>query len=464
MAEYCTKCGQSIKLDDLFCPSCGAKTVNTAKQASQNNRDLQLFGLVECMQKGNFGLFNDFYKLTERYMYYCINKIVKDPAAIQDIMQETYIAIYKNIKSLKNPKKIKSWMGVIVQNKTYNYIKKNGRELTLDEDEMIFENLEEADTDLLPEEAMQNKETQRLLKKIIDELPEMQKMVVITYYYNEMSVEEIAEALNIPTGTVKTNLFRARAKIKTAVEDLAREKDTKLYSIGFAPLLWLLFSNETMECSVPENLSKVIKEGITKQCSNSVQPASVNDGEESLVHNTSVADSGKNLSEIISLKATKEIPRALKMAAIKKVATVAVLISIVGVSGTLIYQANVSSPEKTLEKFEDSYNDQNVDGMIDCLEPDAQTAYGGVMAVLSGLTGFDEQDIIEGIVGTVQSLDYDNILSLDIIIHQIDYPTKTTAQVNAVMVFGEGTEQEWENVVISMVKVKDKWYMEVNLF
>lgn len=80
-------------------------------------------------------------------------------------------------------------------------------------------------------------ETKRLMKEILDGLPEDQKLCVLMYYYEELSVSDIADALGCSTGTVKSRLNYARKKIRNDVEELER-KGTKLYSV--APLPFIL--------------------------------------------------------------------------------------------------------------------------------------------------------------------------------------------------------------------------------
>lgn len=72
-------------------------------------------------------------------------------------------------------------------------------------------------------------ETKRLMKEILDGLPEDQKLCVLMYYYEELSVSDIADALGCSTGTVKSRLNYARKKIRNDVEELER-KGTKLYT------------------------------------------------------------------------------------------------------------------------------------------------------------------------------------------------------------------------------------------
>lgn len=227
------------------------------EQGSKSKKEKEyLISKVEELKQGKESAFQEFYELTYKYVYSTIYKNINDAEAVKDIHQETYIAIYRGISSLENSSAILSWIAQVAYNKTLNYLRKNKHEVLLFEESTLIDNEEESDYALLPEDAMQDKEVQRLLKEIIDELPQMQKLAIISYYYNELSVEETAKALEIPVGTVKTNLYRARKKIKLAVEELASKKDTKLYSTSYVPLLLLLFKKEVEAMEVPKGLQE----------------------------------------------------------------------------------------------------------------------------------------------------------------------------------------------------------------
>lgn len=104
-------------------------------------------------------------------------------------------------------------------------------------------------------------ETKRLMKEILDGLPEDQKLCVLMYYYEELSVADIADALGCSTGTVKSRLNYARKKIRNDVEELER-KGQKLYSVATLPfILWMLREGE-QTISVPGSFGKeLVRQG-----------------------------------------------------------------------------------------------------------------------------------------------------------------------------------------------------------
>lgn len=217
---------------------------------------------VEAYQNGETEKFNEVYELSSRYLYTCIIHVVKNEDAAQDMLQETYIEVVKNIHQLKSAEDFLSWAAVIANRKCFAYLKKQ-RDVVLndsgseEENETdYFENLAD-DVAMIPEEIMQDKEKQRLIREIIDGLTEMQRLCVIGFYYNEQSQESIATELGIPVNTVKSHLNRAKGKIKEGVEELNVKKGTKLYTI--APFMFLLFTEEAKACEAPKMSEEVRK-------------------------------------------------------------------------------------------------------------------------------------------------------------------------------------------------------------
>lgn len=223
-----------------------------------------LLEAVEKYKSGNKDAFTIIYNESNKYIYICIRNVVNGnnnaEDLICDIMQDTYLEISKSIYQLNDSERFLSWAGMIATRKCYAYLRKNNNYVLLGEENDLFDSLAD-DDNIIPEEIVQNREKQRLIREIIDkELNEMQKLCITAYYYNEMKQSEIAQAFGIPENTVKTHLSRAKAKIKAGVVDLEKNKDTKLYSL--APVLFLLFAREVEECVVPEAISASVKQNV----------------------------------------------------------------------------------------------------------------------------------------------------------------------------------------------------------
>lgn len=220
---------------------------------------------VKDYQKGRKEAFTILYEESSKYIYTCIYNVMHDndnaQDVIADIMQETYLEVSRNIKQLESEDKFLSWAGKIANRKCYAYLKKNKKYVLLNEKDDTLDNFSDSES-IIPESVMQDKEKQRLVREIIEtQLTEMQKLCIVAFYYNECKQSEIAKELGIPENTVKTNLFRAKAKIKEGVLELEKKEGIKLYSV--APLLLLLFKEDVQAASVPEGLSQNILSAVS---------------------------------------------------------------------------------------------------------------------------------------------------------------------------------------------------------
>lgn len=220
---------------------------------------------VKEYKAGKAEAFTTLYEESSKYVYTCIYKVMvgNDNAQdiINDIMQDTYVEISKYISQLEDEDKFLSWAGTIATRKCYAYLKKNKKYVLLNEEDNTFDNLSDSDS-IIPEEVLQDREKQRLVREIIEtQLTEMQRLCIIAYYYNEQKQSEIAEELGIPENTVKTNISRAKAKIKDGVLDLEKKQGTKLYSV--APFLLLLFKEEVQAAVVPKEVTEGIMSAVS---------------------------------------------------------------------------------------------------------------------------------------------------------------------------------------------------------
>ena len=215
-------------------------------------QDEQLYQAVYSLMSGNTDSYYTMYDLSVKYIYKIIYDIVKDYHTAEDLVQEAYIIIYNKINTLQDARKFYSWAGRIATNLAYRYMQNNKRELlALDSEdgaaEFIFDVATQDNEEFIPENILMDKERQCLLSEIIDGLSVEQKLAVQYFYYEEMSVQEIAEIMECSTGTVKSRLNYARKAIKAAVIDLAENQGTKLYSLSALPLFYILFRQAVAE-------------------------------------------------------------------------------------------------------------------------------------------------------------------------------------------------------------------------
>ncbi len=206
--------------------------------------------LVEKIKKGDNKSFEKLYKLTEREVWFTCISFLKNETTAQDIMQETYITAFLKIQSLEKSSQIRSWLNRIAVNKCKNYLKGKG-EIQLDDE--IFENQAIVDERIsIPEEYISDKAKREIILSIMQEvLSDVQYQTVIMHYFNEMTVDEIAEVFECSRGTVLSRLNYSRAKVKTAIEDYENKSGDKLHGVVFVPFFTTIFREQAKSLCVP---------------------------------------------------------------------------------------------------------------------------------------------------------------------------------------------------------------------
>ena len=206
--------------------------------------------LVEKIKKGDNKSFEKLYKLTEREVWFTCISFLKNETTAQDIMQETYITAFLKIQSLEKSSQIRSWLNRISVNKCKNYLKGKG-EIQLDDE--IFENQAIVDERIsIPEEYISDKAKREIILSIMQEvLSDVQYQTVIMHYFNEMTVDEIAEVFECSRGTVLSRLNYSRAKMKTAIEDYENKSGDKLHGVVVVPFFTTIFKEEAKSLAVP---------------------------------------------------------------------------------------------------------------------------------------------------------------------------------------------------------------------
>jgi len=205
--------------------------------------------LVLSAKNGNKKAFDKLYKLTSNDVWFTCLSLLKDEENAKDIMQETYITAFLKLDTLKDEEKFCGWLTAIATNKSKNKLK--GKvEYQIDDEILIAKT--ETDELMLPEEYINKAEKRKVLLQIIeDTLSFNQYQVVLMFYFNELSIAEIAQALEISEGTVKSRLNSSRAKMKTAIEDYENKSGDKLHGVVVVPFFTTIFKEEAKSLAVP---------------------------------------------------------------------------------------------------------------------------------------------------------------------------------------------------------------------
>ncbi|WP_294337694.1 RNA polymerase sigma factor [uncultured Clostridium sp.] len=203
---------------------------------------------------------NELYNQTFKKAYFVARTAIKSSdgdysSQIEDILQDAYVKAFSSLDKLEDPEKFQGWLDTIVINRCKDFLKKKkptlfsdmASENSNDGSTLDFEDSQENDRiEFKPEETVDYGETKRLIAEMLDRMPEDQKMCLLMYYYEEMSVRQIAEAMDCSEGTIKSRLNYARKNLKGQVLELEK-KGTKLYCMPLLPFLYWFFREQAAE-------------------------------------------------------------------------------------------------------------------------------------------------------------------------------------------------------------------------
>lgn len=233
---------------------------------------------VEKAKQGDQQAKEVLYTETCQHMFFLAKSIVKSDEEAMDIIHDSYICVFQKLDNIKNLSGFKSYLRTTVVNRCKNYLSKKKPLYLSDmtEDGEEFE-LEDIDGEI-PDELLENKDVIECVRRVVESLPEEQRMCVILRYYDEMSLQEIADTLEVSLGTVKSRLSIASKKMRDEIERLEKEENKKFRCI--IPFFWLRAGLEGMEneTDVPKALEvklfgKSIKRGVSKMARNIIVAA-----------------------------------------------------------------------------------------------------------------------------------------------------------------------------------------------
>ncbi|MCL2655752.1 MAG: sigma-70 family RNA polymerase sigma factor [Coriobacteriia bacterium] len=186
----------------------------------------QLTALVNRAQSGSSEAFAQIYELYFDRAYYTARKVVRDAQVAEEIVQEAFLRILTKIDTLREPEKFNSWFFSIVYYESTHYLRDNrkvSQAESLDALEDYDPTIPEAfDPEFLPQEALATKEDRALLLSLIDKLTVAQRLAVVLYYYDELTIPQIAEALGVSSPAVSKRLFDARTVLKAGFTQASR--------------------------------------------------------------------------------------------------------------------------------------------------------------------------------------------------------------------------------------------------
>lgn len=237
----CYKCRAVMPEGVKFCPQCGAE--------QGFDKDL-----IKRAADGEQEAITELYNRTYNNAYYTIKALISDEDTVLDILQDSYLKAFKSLNQLQEADKFRAWIKRIAHNHAVDYLRKTKPVMfsALSTDDESVVEFEDDRVENLPEEVMDRKETSRLIEEILNSLTDEQRLAISMFYYEQLSVREIAETLGVSENTVKSRLNYARKNAQEKIKKLEKEQGIRLHSLAPIPfLLWLFKSQDVQAAEIP---------------------------------------------------------------------------------------------------------------------------------------------------------------------------------------------------------------------
>jgi RNA polymerase sigma-70 factor (ECF subfamily) len=174
--------------------------------------------LIQKAQKGDHDALAALVDEHQRYVYNLALRVVKDENEALDLTQETFVRAWTALPNFKGQSQFRTWLYRIVTNLCYNKLPNLRRSLN-DLGDDVMEDIPDLKFNS-PSQEFESNETRQYLYQAIDDLDANYKLLITLRYQNDLSYEEIASTLNLPLGTVKTGIFRAKAQLRKTLAHL----------------------------------------------------------------------------------------------------------------------------------------------------------------------------------------------------------------------------------------------------
>ena len=184
------------------------------RRAAEEGADISEAALIERARAGDTDACHDLVVAYQRPVYSVILRMVRDPAAAEDLVQETFVKAFRHLDSFDVSRKLSSWLFKIAHNTTLDALRrKTLPTVSLDpaEDESADHRKDWEDTRAAsPDQRVERMDLAQAIEAAMGELPPRYREIIALRYQQGLAYQEIAEILELPMGTVKTHIHRAR--------------------------------------------------------------------------------------------------------------------------------------------------------------------------------------------------------------------------------------------------------------
>jgi RNA polymerase sigma-70 factor (ECF subfamily) len=197
------------------------KKNETKREASSSS--LEDLKWINQANKGNELAFKKLMDKYERGLHFHISKMLRDKTLLEDLIQEIFIKTYRNLKNYNPDYAFSTWLYRIATNHTIDYLRKKKLQTYSIDDPIQTKDgemqMELKDSDASADAPIEQAQRKVMVQEAIQQLPEKYRMVIEMRHMQELSYQEIADELDLPIGTVKAHIFRAREALYKLMKD-----------------------------------------------------------------------------------------------------------------------------------------------------------------------------------------------------------------------------------------------------
>jgi RNA polymerase sigma-70 factor (ECF subfamily) len=179
--------------------------------------------LIKRAQDGDSKAYDGLLKKYKNSVYNLVYRMVRDVQEAEDLTQEAFIKAFNSLASFNEEYAFSTWLYKIATNNCIDFFRKRKLQTYSLDKPIQYKDSEIQheipDPDLNPEKSILARERSHLIQEAIKTLPEKYYTAILLRHNEEKSYEEISEILNLPLGTVKARIFRAREMLNKALKD-----------------------------------------------------------------------------------------------------------------------------------------------------------------------------------------------------------------------------------------------------
>ena len=196
--------------------------------------------LVHAAKHGNQTAFSELYESYYAKVYALARMTLQNDHDAEDALQAAFLKAWQSLPQLADNGAFNTWLQRITVNECYSMLRRRTPEPMEDERLYAAADDERAAELLLPEDYAQREDLRQRLWAIIQSLSQVQRQSIVLFYYDQLTVEQIAQVMDCSPGTVKSRLYLARRAIRTEIEEQERRSGQSFYGAATLPLGQLL--------------------------------------------------------------------------------------------------------------------------------------------------------------------------------------------------------------------------------